>query len=129
MAGKNGRRDLEKEQFWRQTIARQRKSGQTVREFCEAEGLKDWSLSWWRRELVKRDREKQSSKRSSVKQTPNQTDASPFVPVQLLPDHSKSQTSTAIEIVLSAGQTVRVPSGFDSDALTTVLEVLETRSC
>ena len=43
---KNSRRDLEKERFWRQTLERQRKSRKTIREFCEAEGLKDWSLSW-----------------------------------------------------------------------------------
>ena len=40
MAKKNGRRDLEKERFWQKTIERQGKSGQTIGEFCEAEGLK-----------------------------------------------------------------------------------------
>ena len=33
--------DLKKERFWQQTIERQGKSGQTVRESCEPEALKD----------------------------------------------------------------------------------------
>ncbi len=129
MANKNGRRDLEKERFWRQTIERQQSSGMSIREFCESEGLKDWSFSWWRRELRRRDGKKPSSKRKSTKQVLKAKDAPPFVPVQVVPRSPASQSATAIEIVLPAGQTVRVPAGFDLDALAGVLGVLERQPC
>jgi hypothetical protein len=40
MANKNGRRDPEKERFWRAVIERQQSSGMSIREFCESKGLK-----------------------------------------------------------------------------------------
>ena len=54
MAKRRRRRDPDKERFWRQTIRRQQKSELTVSTFCAAEGLKDCSFHWWRRELAKR---------------------------------------------------------------------------
>jgi hypothetical protein len=120
MAKKRKRRDPEKERFWRRTMRRQQQSGLTVSAFCAAEGLKDWSFHWWRRELVKRDREQPVSKPKDVRS---------FVPVQLVPDAAVLQSASIIEIVLPAGQTVRVSLGFDAESLTGVLEVLETRSC
>ena len=124
MVGQGGRRDPAKEQFWRDTVQQQKHSGLSIRAFCDQESLKPGAFSWWRRELAKRDREKQTTT-----SRPKQREASPFVPVQLVPDPSQNQNFTAIEIVLPAGPTVRVPSGFDTQALTGVLDVLESRSC
>ncbi len=129
MGRKKGRRDLAKERFWRQTIRRQRKSGMTIRAFCEAESLEAWSFSWWRRELVKRDREKQPSRRDSVKPAPKQKEPSPFLPVQLMPDQPEPRATTGVEVILPAGQTIRVASGFDPQVLDAVLHVLEQRQC
>ena len=120
MAGKGNQGDLVKEQFWRDTVQRHKQSGQTIREFCDRENLRPCSLSWWRRELTKRDREVSR---------PEQKAKTPFLPVQVVPDSNQYQSSTAIEIVFPAGPTVRVPSGFDTQALTGVLEVLESRPC
>jgi len=120
MANKVSRRDPAKEQFWRDKVQRHKQSGQTIREFCERENLKAWTFSWWRRELTKRDREVSK---------PEPKAKSPFVPLQVVPDPKQAQSPSAIEIVLPAGPTVRVPSGFDAQALTGVLEVLESHSC
>jgi len=116
MASKGNQRDPAKEQFWRDKVQRHKQSGQTIREFCDRENLKSCSLSWWRRELSKRDREAAKAKAQ-------------FVPVQVVPDPIQAQSSGTIEIVLPAGPTVRVPSGFDAQALAGVLKVLESRSC
>ena len=129
MAKKNGRRDPEKERFWREVIERQRNSGMTIGKFCEAEGLKNWSFSWWRRELRRRDREMRSSKRCSPKQASKAEDASPFVPVHVLPENPDSQRSASIEIFLPAGQMVRVQQGVDPCLLAGVLQVLERQPC
>lgn len=129
MANKNGRRDPEKERFWRQTIEQQGKSGQTIREFCEAQGLKSWSFSWWRRELRRRDREERSSKPTLGKQAPKAKDASPFVPVEVVPEKPDSLRSASIEIFLPTGQMVRVSQGVDPRLLAGVLQVLERQPC
>jgi hypothetical protein len=120
MAKQRKRRDPEKERFWREVIRGQRNSGLTVSAFCVAEGLKDWSFHWWRRELAKRDREKPAAK---PKEGPS------FVPVQLLPEREAIQASSTIEVVLNSGQCVRVPTGFDPQALDSLLTVLESHRC
>lgn len=83
MAKRRTRRYPEKERFWRRAIRRQRKSGLTVSAFCTAEGLKDWSFHWWRRELAKRNRETPTAKRVQDPQN-----APSFVPVQLVPERA-----------------------------------------
>ena len=122
MASRNGRRDPAKERFWRKAIQRQGRSGLSIREFCDRENLKPGAFSWWRRELAKRDRERQAL-------NPDQKTETSFVPVQVVPDSLQPQTPPAIEIVFPSGPTVRVPSDFDAQALKGVLEVLESRSC
>ena len=124
MAKQRKRRDPEKERFWREVIRRQRNSGLTVSAFCAAEGLKDWSFHWWRRELAKRDREKLPAK---VAAEPK--DAPSFVPVQLVPEQVEQHDSSTIEVVLNSGQRVRVPAAFDPQALDSLLTVLESHGC
>jgi hypothetical protein len=55
--GIRGKRDLEKERYWRHKIAEWRKSGLTARAFCQAHGINEANLFSWQRELAKRDRE------------------------------------------------------------------------
>lgn len=124
MAKRRRRRDPEKERFWRQAIRRQRQSGLTVSHFCATEGLKVWSFHWWRRELAKRDREKPASKPAAKpKHVPS------FVPVQLVSERAEQHNSGTIEVVLTSGQRVRIPAGFDHQTLASVLGILETQRC
>lgn len=55
---KKGRRDPEKEKFWRDLISQQGGSGKSVRDFCAEKGLKENQFYCWRRELKQRDAEK-----------------------------------------------------------------------
>ena len=57
-AAKHGRRDAEKEQYWRGVFEAQGASGKTVLEFCREKGLNANSIDGWRRELRMRDSEK-----------------------------------------------------------------------
>ena len=124
MTKRRSRRDPDKERFWRQAIRRQQKSGMTVSAFCAAEELKDWSFHWWRRELAKRDREKPTAEPVQAA-----NDVPPFVPVQLVPDRGEIHRSGTIEVVLTSGQCVRIPDGFDPLVLDSVLTVLEGHRC
>ena len=44
-------RDAEKEKFWRGKMGAYEKSGLTVREFCERDGLREVQFYYWRRAI------------------------------------------------------------------------------
>lgn len=130
MAKRGGkRRDPAREKFWRRTIRRQQRSGLTVRDFCLHEGLKDGAFRWWRQELARRDQ--QTSVASAGEQVGEPTESAPaFLSVRVTElDASSPRQSAMIEIVLTTGPVVRVPSGFDPSTLGQVLTVLEGRPC
>jgi transposase len=126
MAKRGGkRRDPAREKFWRRTIRDQQRSGLSVRDFCQRQGLKDWTFRWWRQELARRDQV------PSMATVGEQVDAAPvFLPVQIVDLESVSpRPAPPIEIVLPTGLIVRAPSGFDPRSLGDVLAVLEGRPC
>lgn len=117
-------RDRSREQFWRETVASWQRSGQTVRSFCAARRLSEASLYAWRRELARRDRERRPSIRKLSPARPK-SPAAKFIPLQVLP-------SVLIEVVLPTGLIVRLPSGADAAAVTTVANLvaaLGAQSC
>ena len=126
MAGRGGkRRDPAREKLWRRMVRQHQRSGLTVRDFCQREGLKDWTFRWWRQELIRRDRHPVATSGSGP------AGATPaFLPVRVVDVGAvSSRPAPAIEIVLPAGPTVRVPHGFDPRTLGDVLAVLEGRPC
>lgn len=48
-------RDLQKERFWRRALKRQARGQETIRAFCQREGLAETAFHFWRRELARRD--------------------------------------------------------------------------
>lgn len=112
MAEKTGRSRVDREQFWRDLIGRQQKSGQSIREFCDWEGVSQPSFYSWRRRL----------------QLTEKTARARFVPVQVLGAHAAAAPGR-IEIVLEDGRCIRVGPGFDRQALGDVLSVLEQHPC
>lgn len=111
-----GQRDRGKERFWRRVLRRWRRSGLSVRRFCEQQGLSEPSFYAWRRTIAERDREASSGRRRRVHDHP----VSPlFVPLRVTP------SASVLEIVLGQGRVVRVPPGFDPATLRQLLAVLE----
>ena len=104
-------RDERKERQWRRWIGEWQASGLSVRAFCERRGLAIPSFYAWRRALERRAAEKAA-----------------FVPVQVVADPVPTRTS-ALEVVLTDGRTVRVAPGFDGATLRQLLAVLEGRPC
>jgi hypothetical protein len=130
MAGRGGkRRNPARERFWRRTIRQQERTGLSVRDFCRREGLKDWTFRWWRQELARRDRQPASAPPRQRQGHPTE-EAPAFLPVRVVDVEPIAPRPPAlIEIVLSAGPTLRVPEGFDPQTLRAVLTVLEGRRC
>jgi hypothetical protein len=110
------------------------RSGLTIRQFCEQEGLVAHQFSWWRSELKRRDAKSTSmvnraSNRKSTQRTKpdNQSLAKTsqrFVPVEIKPS---PRGEASIEIILDQPPRLRVSSGFDAELLREVVGVLEQR--
>jgi hypothetical protein len=121
-------RDLALERAWRKRMRRFAKSGLTIREFCEQEGLVAHQFSWWRSQLKRRAAESAPRRRTAKRKAATQvarkpkTPAGRFVPVQV---ESSSLAQRSVEIVLGQPPRIRITSGFDADLLRQVIRVLE----
>ena len=113
--------DAQRRSDWQDVVERWRESGQSVRAFCRAEGLREWTFYFWRRKLAHRGHRAQ---RQPGIRSPGAT----FLPVKLVRD-DPGGAAPGIEIVLPHGRVVRVRAGFDRQALAEVLAVLEARPC
>jgi hypothetical protein len=95
-------------EYWQQQIARQEQSGQSVKAFCQSQGLTEQSFYWWRKRLEGSD-----------------------VPVRfaLVQAGTNGVTSeSALELVLSSGDRLRIGADVNANALRTVLAVLRERA-
>jgi hypothetical protein len=135
MARQGGERDRGKERFWRRILQQWRRSGLTICEFCDVQGLAEPSFYAWRRTIAQRDQQAArtaSRPRQAIRRKPRSirptvpggrltADEPVFVPVRVLPEPAIA----TFEIVLDSGHVVRVAPGFDADALRQLLAVLE----
>lgn len=124
-------RDLALERAWRERIRRFERSGLTIRQFCEQEGLVAHQFSWWRSELKRRSAKSVPKKRTAKRKVTSQerqvahkpkASAASFVPVQV---ESSVAERASLEIVLDQPPRIRVTSGFDAVLLREVVHVLE----
>ena len=123
-------RDRAKEQHWRRHLAAWRRSGWTIRAYCQAEGLSEPSFYAWRRVLTGR-RPRRATTESSQDNTAKEKAASSatvsaFVPVRLV---GTPASAAAVEVVLRGGRVVRVAAGFAAQTLRDVVAVLEGLPC
>lgn len=116
---------------WRERLERWRRSGQTVRGFCEREGLSEPSFYVWRKRLA---RTPNSSRGESVPV---------FLPIEVIDSAKAGVSSTkrgaddcgvaevGVEVVLPGGVMVRIGTSVDEARLRSVLRavVAETSGC
>ena len=123
MGRRQRRRDPATERRWRRLIKDWRRSGLSVREFCDWHALSEPSFYSWRRELGKRDREGVS--RRDSRQNGLATDTAQFLPVHVVEEAVQdSAASRCVEVQLPCGVCLRVPAGFDRQTLADVLAAL-----
>ena len=125
-------RDSGLEQQWRSRIARLGQSGLTAVKFAAQEGVPVHQVTWWRRELKRRDSAsgdgtsaamKKTAKKKRRKTTPSARPAE-FVAVSVAPS-----TTAPLEIVLDTPPRIAVSAGFDPQLLREVLQVMENGTC
>jgi hypothetical protein len=124
-------RDPKKEAFWRERLAQQAASGLTIVAWCRQNGVAGSLFHFWKRTIGRRDTGRPGPR---PKTTVRPKEPAVFAQVVLAPapapaDPQALPAGGAIEIMLAAGDVVRVPSGFDAPTLARVLAVLEARPC
>lgn len=115
----------QREEHWRRVLARQRQSGLTMAAFCRREGIKPSPLSWWSRELGRRDG---AQHKTVARKTRRKSRRPAFVPVHVIAAAPSAGTSV-VEVVTRGGHVVRLQPGFDPAMLRGVIEALEGLSC
>jgi hypothetical protein len=131
--GKPGKRDLSKEKYWRDTVARWRKSGLSKTAFCKNEGVKINALCSWEAIIRSRDQqaagaqrqarykraaaERRALKRSKSTATEHGSSkgAHEFVQVRVGSGNQDDSLppSGAIEIIRPDGLVIRMPADLD----------------
>jgi hypothetical protein len=94
-------KQAERRKLWRQRIAEQKKTGQSVRGFCREQGLSEPAFYAWRQRL----------------RSENQA-----VQFALVETKLGAETAAPIELLLGGGDRLRIPS--DAPTLRLVLAVL-----
>lgn len=97
-------------EFWRQVVARQRRSGLSIGRFCAKEGLATATFYLWKRRLGQ-----------PTADVPAPVD---FAPVQVLPEATPAVAVGGIEIVLPHDRRVRLTGTVDRQQLADVLAAL-----
>ena len=97
-------------EFWRQVLARQRRSGLSVHRFCQQEGLAAATFYHWKRRLGPPSGETLESVG--------------FAPVQVQPEVTPAVAAGGIEIFLSHDRRVRLTGNVDRQQLADVLAAL-----
>jgi transposase-like protein len=92
-----------KREYWSKLIAEHEASGQKVRPFCRERGIGEHSFYQWRKRLSE----------------------NPAVRFALLePRMASAETPTALELVLSRGERLRISAGVDAATLRLVLDAV-----
>jgi hypothetical protein len=88
---------------WAKRIAAQQRSGSSVKQFCKEQSITEYSFYAWRKRLQKKE------------------------PVRFALVDRRAQVSaeeSALELVLTTGERLRISKGVDGATLRTVLEAL-----
>jgi hypothetical protein len=96
---------IPKAEKWAERIAAQQHSGISVKQFCKANGLTEYSFYAWRKRLQKKEPIR-------------------FALVDRGAARQEPPAGAAVEVVLATGERLRISAGVDSATLRTVVEAL-----
>jgi hypothetical protein len=99
-------------QRWVERLERFRQSGQTIAQFCAAEGISEPSFYVWKRTLA-------NAAASPLPDTPA------LVPIRL----THSPATPPIEVVFTSGTVLRFPVDARPEVIAAIVHALEARPC
>lgn len=116
--------DTATETRYRELLAQQAREGLTREETAARAGIKPSTLTWWRSELKRLDRERSRA----------ESGGATLVPVTIrevapTPATVRPASPNAYEVVLGGGRLLRVPHGFEAAEVHTLVRVLEAIPC
>jgi hypothetical protein len=117
-----GKRDLDKEQYWRKIFVRFADSGKSRAQFCKDEGLKADVFVYWKKAIEQRDAEAQAAKAQTKRKG-----AKDFVHVNVVDETPKPVTKNhkpVAQIVFSGGS-VMLFENADLNILKHLLQALK----
>lgn len=94
-----------KAQEWAERIARQQRSGFSVKQFCKEQGVSEYSFYSWRKRL-------------------RESGPVRFALVERSARRQERTMEATLELVLVNGERLRIGAGVDPNTLRTVLDVL-----
>jgi transposase-like protein len=129
--GSRVRRNAAKERFWRRHIARQARSGISVRAYCEQHGVSEPSFYAWRRELARREGEAAGARprANDARRRPGRRFVALTLKRAAAVDARLPAPAGALELVHPRGHVLRIGPGCDRATLAAVLAALEQSSC
>jgi transposase-like protein len=102
------------------------RSGLTVKAYADRIGVNSQTLANWRWRLGC-ERRAAAEATATHSSPPTPVDEATASPVKFVEVIGAAMADERLEVVLPRGATVRVPNGFDSDALRRLVAVLEGR--
>ncbi len=100
---------------WAKLVESWKRSGLSQVEFCRRRGVKAVTFAWWKRQL-------QGPGGHAPKRGRSGKGPGPFVEVRL----AGASSSWAYEVVLAGGRSIRVPSQFDPQILSSLITAVES---
>ncbi len=116
------RRRAEREEHWRSVLHRQRKSGQSVRGFCQQHAICQATFYNWRRKLTPSEPGERSPSTATIESPSRTARPTPFIPLKI---KGLMGPGTVIEVVHPRGHLVRIPAAFDGESLHRIFTVLD----
>ncbi len=116
------RRRAERERHWRSVLHRQRKSGQSVRGFCQQNAISQATFYNWRRKLTPSGPGERGASTAAIESPSRTARPMPFIPLKI---KGLVGSGSVIEVVHPRGHLVRIPAAFDGEALHRIFTVLD----
>lgn len=121
----NRRRDPQREQFWRDVLARFRTSGLSVRAFCRQEQLSESQFYAWRRTVAKRDGTRvPSRKRPAIRKRPPRPQPPAFLPLVMRAE-TAGLPGPGMSLELRGGRVLRLGDSIPIERLAALIHALE----
>ncbi len=116
------RRRAERERHWRSVLHRQRKSGQSVRGFCQQHAISQATFYNWRRKLTPSGPGERGASTAAIDPPSRTARPMPFIPLKI---KGLVGSGSVIEVVHPRGHLVRIPAAFDGETLHRIFTVLD----
>jgi len=107
----------DRDQFWRDQVEQQKRSGLSVAAYCRRERISEASYYYWKRRLAETNEKDKPT-------TESREGSGRFVAIDL-----PQTAGDKLEVVLRNGRRVVVPERFSANTLRALLAILEDSAC